>query len=575
MQTKKNLNPKKTTQSNSLNSKMNSDTKKTINLNSKKEPQIQTKLQAAPSNSQKNIKNNTKDLNINTKTNKPKPQNLNPINKDLKIQETKKKDSDINTKELHSNTLTQSKKLKLARTSPIQQSSKTDTKRILSKDSYEVHNTEEGLFIQDSKAMFELAKELFPICRSITGDGFRQSLKMLDDALGGGLEFLEIKSGTKVFDWFVPEEWYINDAYIITPEGEKICDFKKNNLHIVNYSTPIDTELELKELDKHLYSLEDFKEAIPYVTSYYERRWGFCLSHQQRLKLKEGKYKVFIDSGFRKNGVLNYAELLIKSSTKNKDEILISSYLCHPSMANNELSGPIVAIFLAKWLRTLKTRKYNYRFIFIPETIGSIVYLSKNLKHLKKHTKAGFVLTCIGDDKAYTLIHSPSENTLADKVALHTLKNKPNFKEYDFLQRGSDERQFCSPLVDLPVVSICRTKHGDYKEYHTHLDDLSFISEQGLANSLKLMQELVLNLENNAFYQCTTFCEPNLGRRKIFPTIKTGDLTKKFTDYWHFLAYANGKNDMIDLADKLDMQVYELCDLVQILLKHKLIKRIK
>lgn len=420
--------------------------------------------------------------------------------------------------------------------------------------------------------MYELVCELFPICRSITGKGFRQSLKMLDEAMGGGiLKIHSIASGSKIFDWEVPAEWEINDAYIITPDGEKICDFKQNNLHVLNYSTGIDIELDLASLQEHLYSIEDMPDAIPYVTSYYKRRWGFCIKHEDRIKLKEGKYKVLIDAKHHENGVLNYADLLIPSTQETKDEILISTYLCHPSMANNELSGPAVATFLAKWLLELKERKYNYRFVFSPETIGSIVYLSKHLKYLQKHTKAGFVLSCIGDDNAYSLIHTPSENTLADKVALHTLKEKNNFKEFSFLDRGSDERQYCSPLVNLPVVGICRSKYLEYKEYHTSKDDLNFISEEGLQGGLKAMQEIIMNLEVNEIYQNTIFCEPNLGKRGLYHTINTSS-TNDIPISCNFLAYCDGKNDVLDIASKLNMQAYELKDLIEKLKFHGLIK---
>ncbi|EGK8090155.1 DUF4910 domain-containing protein [Campylobacter lari] len=421
--------------------------------------------------------------------------------------------------------------------------------------------------------MYELACELFPICRSITGEGFRQSLKILDEAMGGGiLKIHSIASGSKVFDWEVPAEWEINDAFIITPNGEKICDFKQNNLHVLNYSEGINDEISLDELQEHLYSIEDYPDAIPYVTSYYKRRWGFCIKHKDRVKLKEGKYKVFIDAKHHENGVLSYADLLIPSTQNKKDEILISSYLCHPSMANNELSGPVVATFLAKWLLELKERKYNYRFVFIPETIGSIVYLSKHLKHLQKYTKAGFVLSCIGDDNAYSLIHTPSENTLADKVALHTLKEKNNFKEFSFLDRGSDERQYCSPLVNLPVVGICRSKYLKYKEYHTSKDDLNFISEKGLQGGLKAMQEIIMNLEVNEIYQNTIFCEPNLGKRDLYHTINTSLTNSQIPTSCNFLAYCDGQNDVLDIASKINIRAYELKDLIEKLKFNGLIK---
>ncbi|AJC86757.1 DUF2172 domain-containing protein [Campylobacter sp. RM16704] len=417
--------------------------------------------------------------------------------------------------------------------------------------------------------MYELAKKLFPICRSISGEGFRQSLKILDDVMGGGiLQIHSIKSGTEIYDWVIPQEWQINDAYIITPDGEKICDFKKNNLHVLNYSEGIDDEISLDELQEHLYSIEDYPDAIPYVTSYYKKRWGFCIEHEKRINLKNGKYKVFIDAKHF-DGVLNYADFIIPSTQNNKEEILISSYLCHPSMANNELSGPIVATFLAKWLLEQKQRKYNYRFVFIPETIGSIVYINKHLKHLQKYVKAGFALSCIGDDNAYSLVHSPYEDTLADKVALHTLKNKKNFKEFSFLYRGTDERQYCSPLVNLPVVAICRTKFGNYKEYHTSKDDLNLISQTSLKNSLKAMQEIIMNLEINEIYKLVTFCEPNLGKRNLYHNINVKVIQLPVAA--NFLAYCDGKNDVLDIADKLNLQAYELKDLIEKLKFHKLI----
>lgn len=456
-------------------------------------------------------------------------------------------------------------------------------------------NKNEPVFETNSQgeAMFALCEKLFPICRSITGAGFRQSLELLNAELGGIMQMHSIKSGTKVFDWVVPPEWNCEDAYIIMPDGEKICDFKVNNLHLMSYSTPIDAQMSLDELNEHLYSLEHLPNAIPYITSYYERRWGFCISHNERKRLKKGIYKVYINSKLDENGVLNYADLVIPATIKSKDEVLISSYLCHPSMANNELSGPVVATFLAKTLLQgggggrlaaakntqiggvnfdFSERKFNYRFVFIPETIGSIAYLSQHLKHLQKRVRAGFALSCIGDDKAYSLIHSPSERTLADKVALHTLCDKPNFKEFSFLFRGSDERQYCSPRVNLPVVGLCRTRYGDFKEYHTSLDNLNFISTKGLQDSLIMLKELVMNLECNDFYQSTCFCEPNLGKRGLYSTLS---LLNQPPQIASFLAFCDSTKDTIDIADKLGIKAYELKECINALLKHKLIKKVK
>ncbi|EAK8171095.1 DUF4910 domain-containing protein [Campylobacter jejuni] len=425
-------------------------------------------------------------------------------------------------------------------------------------------------FSQTGKAMYELACELFPIPRSITGQGFRASLEILNKTLGGGiLKFHSIKSGTKVFDWIVPDEWNVKEAYIITPEGEKICDFKKHNLHLLNYSEAIDQEIELEELQDHLYSIEEMPDAIPYVTSYYKRRWGFCLTHNERKKLKKGKYKVYIDAKHDENGVLDYADFILPSTQNSKDEILISTYLCHPSMANNELSGPVVAIFLAKWLLSLKERKYNYRFVIIPETIGSIVYLSKHLEYLKKYVKAGFVLSCLGDDHAYSLIHTPKENTLSDKVALHTLKHKENFKAFSFLDRGSDERQYNAPLVNLGIVGVCRTRYGDYDGYHNSKDDLNFISEKGLMGGLSSIQEMILNLEINAVYENTIVCEPNLGKRGLYHTLSTAN---DIPLACNFLAYCDGENDIIDIANILNMQAYEFKELLKKIKFYGLVK---
>lgn len=425
-------------------------------------------------------------------------------------------------------------------------------------------------FSQTGKAMYELACELFPIPRSITGQGFRASLELLNKTLGGGiLKFHSIKSGTKVFDWIVPDEWNAKEAHIITPEGEKICDFKKHNLHLLNYSEAIDKEIELEELQNHLYSIEEMPDAIPYVTSYYKRRWGFCLTHNERKKLKKGKYKVYIDAKHDENGGLDYADFILPSTQNSKDEILISTYLCHPSMANNELSGPVVSIFLAKWLLSLKERRYNYRFVIISETIGSIVYLSKHLEHLKKHVKAGFVLSCLGDDHAYSLIHTPKENTLSDKVALHTLKNKENFKAFSFLDRGSDERQYNAPLVNLGIVGVCRTRYGDYDGYHNSKDDLNFISEKGLMGGLQSMQEMILNLEINAVYENTIVCEPNLGKRGLYHTLSTAN---DIPLACNFLAYCDGENDIIDIANILNMQAYEFKELLEKIKFYGLVK---
>ncbi len=394
--------------------------------------------------------------------------------------------------------------------------------------------------------MHQLMTELFPICRSITGDGVRETLRIIQSHIP--VEMFEVPSGTKVFDWTVPKEWNIRDAFVLDPTGKKIIDFKQSNLHVVGYSTPIAGSVTLSELQKHLYSLEDQPDAIPWVTSVYEERWGFCLAHSQRVGLKEGTYEVFIDSELTA-GSLTYGELAIPG--KSDKEIFISTYVCHPSMANNELSGPVVATMLAKWLAS-EPRRFTYRIIFIPETIGSIAYLSRNLESMKRNIIAGFNLTCVGDERAYSYLPSRNGSTLADKVALNVLRSKhPDFKEYSFLDRGSDERQYCSPGVDLPVVSLMRTKYREFPEYHTSLDDLEFVTPAGLEGSFALHRDCIELLERNKVYKMTCLGEPQLGKRGLYPTIATKDSHALVTDMLNFIAYADGTNDLIDISNTI------------------------
>lgn len=428
-------------------------------------------------------------------------------------------------------------------------------------------------YIDIGSKAYQLAKKLFPICRSITGKGFRDSLEILNQELNNKLNMYNIPSGTKCFDWEIPEEWNINDAYILTPNGDKICDFKVNNLHVLNYSIPVNKTITLEELNEHLYSLPELPEAIPYVTSYYKKRWGFCIKHKERQNLKKGNYKVFIDSSCDKNGRLTYADYVVKATNNSDKEILFSTYLCHPSMANNELSGPCVMIYIIKALEEYKKQcglKYNYRFIVIPETIGSIAYLSNNLEQLQKNVVAGYVLSCVGDNSSYSLVHSPNENTLSDKIAKHILSKLDNFKEYDFTKRGSDERQYCSPLVNLPICGICRTKYGEYKEYHTSMDNLDFISKEGLMGAYMAIIDIIKTIEINNTYIINTICEPNLGKRGLYRTINIGGQSRPIIS--EILAWCNGKNDLIDIADKMNIKAIDLQEDIENLLKHNLIR---
>jgi len=425
-----------------------------------------------------------------------------------------------------------------------------------------MENTEKEI----GKKMYGLVKELFPICRSITGEGVRETLRIIKRQIP--INAYEVPTGTKVFDWTVPEEWNIKDAYVLDESGKKILDFKKNNLHVVSYSVPVDKIVDLSEFQEHLYSLPDQPEAVPYVTSYYEKRWGFCLADKERRKLKKGKYRVLIDSELKK-GSLTYGEVIVPG--RSKKEVFLSTYICHPSMANNELSGPAVTTFLVKWILS-KPRNYTYRVIFIPETIGSITYLSKNLKTLKRNMVVGFNVSCVGIDSSYGYIPTRDGDTYADKVALNVLSFKqPDFIKYSFLDRGSDERQYNAPGVDLPVCCITRSKFGAYPEYHTSLDDLSFISPNGLAGTYEVLKECLALIEANQKYKIKCLGEPQLGKRGLYPTLSTKS-SAKIGSMRNFIAYADGKNDLIDISKKIKTPVWELYPIIEKLMEASLLQ---
>lgn len=420
------------------------------------------------------------------------------------------------------------------------------------------------------KDIHELAQKLWPINRSITGDGVRQTLKIIQEHIPD-LTITEIASGTPAFDWIIPKEWAVKDAYIVAPNGKKICDFKKNNLHLVGYSTPVSKILKLSELQEHLHSLPSQPTAIPYITSYYKERWGFCLSHEDRQNLEAGEYKVFIDSDLFE-GSLTYGELLIKGRLAR--EIFISTYICHPSMANNELSGPCVATFLAKHLKNLVSTKYSYRFIFVPETIGSIAYLSRNIENLKHAVVAGFNVSCVGDNRDYSYLPSRNGNSLSDHAAKHVLKNIcPTFKIYEWGDRGSDERQYCSPGIDLPVASIMRTKYGMYDEYHTSLDDLiNVVTPDGLSGGYNAILRAIEAIERNAYPKMTVFCEPQLGKRGLYPTLSTKASGAEVKLLMDLITWSDGTHSLLDIAELCNCPVWELYPIAERLCKHELME---
>lgn len=419
------------------------------------------------------------------------------------------------------------------------------------------------------KEIHQLAQELWPICRSITGNGVRQSLKIIQKHIPD-LKMYEVPSGTKCFDWTVPKEWNINDAYILDPQGKKIIDFKKSNLHVVGYSIPVNKTLSLDELKAHLYTLPEQPDAIPYITSYYSPHWGFCLSQIQYEQLEEGNYQVVIDSEL-KDGHLTYAELLIPG--ESEQEVFLSSYVCHPSLANNELSGPTVTTFLAKWLLQQEKLKYSYRIILIPETIGSLTYLSRHLDEMKAKVIAGYNITCIGDNRDYSYIPSRAENTLSDTVAQHVLHHTDKaYKTYPFYESGSDERRYCAPGVDLPVACIMRTKYNQYPEYHTSLDDLNLVTPEGLNGGYLALQRCLEVIEKNEVLKLTVLCEPQLGKRGLYPNLSTKQSNAMVSNMMNFISYCDGTLSTLEIAQKIQVPMWELYEIIENLKEAKLLE---
>jgi aminopeptidase-like protein len=419
--------------------------------------------------------------------------------------------------------------------------------------------------------MYKWLTELFPINRSLTGVGVRETLTYLKGILSD-LKIHVVPSGTQAYDWTVPDEWTIRNAFIEDEKGNRIIDFKKNNLHVVGYSEPVDKWLTLDEMDQYLYTLPDQANAIPYVTSYYKKRWGFCLSYNQKISLKPGKYHVFIDSDL-KPGVMNYGEIILPGKTKQ--EILLSTYICHPSLANDELSGPVVTTALAKWLQGLKYRRYTYRIVYIPENIGAIYYISRNLNQLKKNVIAGYQIACVGDDRKYSFLPSRNGHTLADRTAKHVLKHAVDkFEEYTFLERGSDERQYCSPGVDLPVASIMRSKYGTYPEYHTSLDNLEFVSETGLQGAFIILQKVIEALENNCIPKVNVLCEPQLGKRGLYPTISQKGMAKDVHTMMNLISYSDGTRDLIEIAEIIGEPIWEIFEIVKKLVSNGIVTKV-
>lgn len=404
--------------------------------------------------------------------------------------------------------------------------------------------------------MLGWAKELFPICRSLTGAGVRQTLDYFRD-LNPELAPLSFKTGEKVFDWEVPQEWNVSDAYIEHESGERFAQFKVSNLHLVGYSEPVDYVMERSALLDHIYTLPDDPDKIPYVTSYYHQRWGFCLSENQKQNLPAGQYRVFIDSSLN-DGKLDMAHGLIQG--KLSRELFFSSYVCHPSMANNELSGPVLLNALMRYVkRQYPESKYSYRFVLLPETIGSIAYLSRFHSILKERVHCGFNLSCTGDERSFSHVQSRFGDNLADLALQSALRGRSNVKTYSFLKRGSDERQYCAPGIDLPVCTFCRSKYGEYPEYHTNADDFKVVTAEGLRGAFEVMRNIVDAFELAERPVSRVLGEPQLGKRGLYPTISmkgsTDDALKRRMD---FLAYADGDHTIFDIVNRIDEPLGQL-----------------
>ncbi|HEY7608065.1 MAG TPA: DUF4910 domain-containing protein [Alphaproteobacteria bacterium] len=392
---------------------------------------------------------------------------------------------------------------------------------------------------------------LFPLLRSITGDGVRKTHDILSELMP--LERIEIPTGTRVFDWTIPKEWKCRDAYVIDPQGRRILDVNQNNLHLVNYSMPFRGRLSRKELDEHLYSRPDLPQAIPYVTSYYEPRWGFCLADEQRRALPDGEYEVVIDTDLV-DGSLTISEAVLPGRTGL--EVLISTYTCHPSMANNELSGPLVSAFLCRSLSVKEDRKLTYRFVLVPESIGSIAYLHLRGRHLVDRTVAGVVLTCIGDRSHLTYKKSRRGDALIDRAASACLRHFDADTEFlDFYPYGSDEKHYCSPGFNLPIGTLMRTPPAKYPGYHTSLDNKDFISFAAIANAVEALQRLMTLLEENETYiNLYPFGEPQLGSRGLVSTLSRTENRSAFTVAVKWvLNLADGSHDLLQIADRSNL----------------------
>lgn len=428
------------------------------------------------------------------------------------------------------------------------------------------------LSVADSAGeMRRLMTELYPICRSITGDGVRRTLETIRQLVP--LEVIEVPSGTPVFDWTVPNEWNIRDAFIKDPSGEKVVDFGEHNLHVVGYSVPVRQTLALDELQEHLHSLPEQPDLIPYRTSYYNETWGFCLSHDRRNTLEEGEYEVVIDSSLEP-GHLTYGEVVLPG--ESEAEILISCHVCHPSLANDNLSGLAVAVFLAKALGAVE-RRYTYRFLFIPGTIGSITWLARNEENAQR-IRAGLVAANLGDPGRFHYKRSRQGDAEIDRAVRVALRDAgEDHRVEDFVPFGYDERQYCSPGFDLAVGSLTRTPWGRYPEYHTSADNLDLVTDESLQGSLEMYLEVVKILEQNRrFRNLNPKCEPQLGKRGLYGSLGGGTegRDQQLARLW-VLNLSDGEHTLLDIAERSGMGFVRIAEAAEALVDADLLEEVE
>jgi aminopeptidase-like protein len=408
--------------------------------------------------------------------------------------------------------------------------------------------------------LHNFASELYPICRSITGEGIRRTLGLIQKQIP--LQINEVPSGTPVFDWAIPKEWNIRDAYVRIPGGERIIDFRKHNLHVVNYSTPVRATIPFTELRQRLYTIPEHPDWIPYRTSYYKEDWGFCLSHNQLMALENRPYEVCIDSTLQ-NGHLSYGEYYLPG--RAAEEILISCHACHPSLANDNLSGLTVATNLAKFLSAHRLR-FSYRFLFIPGTIGAITWLARN-KETAARIRNGLVLTCIGDSAEFHYKKSRQGNAEIDRAASHVLRHYTESSTVvDFTPYGYDERQYCSPGFNLAVGCLMRSVWGTFPQYHTSADNLSFIRPEKLAESLRVCTAILDVLENDCrYHSLNPFCEPQLGKRNLYRSIGGGPFEEELNARLWVLNLSDGQHSLLDIAEHSRLPFFRICEAAELL----------